>query len=139
MLKCGRQWAMLRLDHRGWGTTQIDKAQESPQDHRYTLIYIPENTLTHHLMHACFTLYVHVQIIAVWQGDFSSTSNVMSFRSKYLLAPDWRASHTRDKKKIEKIKNHEQVVVSAIYRNKFDLDFGFEVPNCFRVELQNGC
>eukprot|EP00731_Ephydatia_muelleri_P027288 Em0019g161a len=32
------------------------------------------------------------EIIAEWQGDFSTTSRLPSFSSKYLLVPDWRAS-----------------------------------------------
>lgn len=50
--------------------------------------------------------FVCTQIIAEWQGDFSTTSRLPSFSSKYLLVPDWRAST-----KPEVSKNSQQVVV----------------------------
>ncbi len=51
-----------------------------------------------------------VQIVAQWQGDFSSNTALQSFRSKYLLVPDWRAHVAASKEQVEAVMNHEQVV-----------------------------
>ena len=48
-----------------------------------------------------------IQIIAEWEGDFSPSSGLASFNSKYLLVPDWRASP-----KPEVTKQSQQIVVS---------------------------
>lgn len=49
-----------------------------------------------------------MQIIAEWQGDFSTTSYFQSFNTKYLLVPDWRArdrSTARTQKERDSLKD----------------------------------
>ena len=54
----------------------------------------------------CKAFFFVTQIIAEWQGDFSTTSHLPSFSSKYLLVPDWRVSP-----KPEVTKKSQQILV----------------------------
>lgn len=54
------------------------------------------------------------QVIAVWQGDFSTNTHFWNFQSKYLMVPDWRATLATNPEEIEYVMSHEQVTVSYL-------------------------